>query len=263
MRNMNDRRVLDMGKTGENKATPILLPIGDWMSRYDHGMIELLHRRAGEEEPYIVNTYIDGESCVWLVTAADVAKVGVGSAELRFYDGDKIVKSITYVTKTYPSIGADGEAPDPMKGWVHEVVMAKDKIVNMTVTSETLPPGSPAKVEKTVGETVNLHFGIPKGEPYDHSDGGNTVGTGWTKTQAELLKKILQSAVFNSDVSADILILCNSIGTSSDSDTPVTPPEDEPDEPVEVTITQNGNILAISGVAVSTIVQNGNILAIA
>ena len=44
---------------------------------------------------------------------------------------------------------------------------AQSAIEGMTVTSETLPPGSDATVEKTVSETgaVNLEFGIPQGVP--------------------------------------------------------------------------------------------------
>lgn len=42
---------------------------------------------------------------------------------------------------------------------------AKTSIENMTVSSENIGVGEDAIVEKTVGDVVNLHFGIPKGEP--------------------------------------------------------------------------------------------------
>ncbi len=42
---------------------------------------------------------------------------------------------------------------------------AKTSIENMTVSSENIGVGEDATVEKTVGDVVNLHFGIPKGEP--------------------------------------------------------------------------------------------------
>lgn len=42
---------------------------------------------------------------------------------------------------------------------------AKDAIEDMTVTSESIGTGEAARVEKTVGDVVNLHFSIPKGEP--------------------------------------------------------------------------------------------------
>ena len=50
---------------------------------------------------------------------------------------------------------------------------AKDAVENLTVTAETLPPGSSATAEKTVDPQTgraNIAFGLPKGEKGDQGD---------------------------------------------------------------------------------------------
>lgn len=83
---------------------------------------------------------------------------------------------------------------------------------------------------------------------------GNEKETGWTNTQANLLKKILQAIKFyDTDVSSDIITLCNSIGTRTDTDNP----------PSEITFSQSGSCLTVNGIAsVASITQSGSTLII-
>lgn len=58
-------------------------------------------------------------------------------------------------------------------------VKAQRAVENMTVTSETLPAGSMASVEKSMnGSVVNLHFGIPRGDRGAAGSGGGGEGGG-------------------------------------------------------------------------------------
>ena len=58
-------------------------------------------------------------------------------------------------------------------------VKAQKAVENMTVTSETLPAGSMASVQKSVsGNVVNLHFGIPRGDRGAAGSGGGEGGGG-------------------------------------------------------------------------------------
>lgn len=60
------------------------------------------------------------------------------------------------------------DAQDGAKSAQVEAEVAKNAIENMTVTAETLPPGSSATATKTTaGASFNILFGIPRGEQGD------------------------------------------------------------------------------------------------
>ena len=59
---------------------------------------------------------------------------------------------------------------DAIKQDIQDTAKAKEEIENMKVSCETLSPGEDAFAEKTEGEGINLHFGIPTGEKGDKGD---------------------------------------------------------------------------------------------
>lgn len=122
------------------------------------------------------------------------------------------------------------------------------------------PAGEPGKdgrgiTSATIKENGHLEINYSDGT---NADVGNVVGnekeTGWTNTQANLLKKILQAIKFyDTDVSSDIITLCNSIGTRTDTD----------NTPSEITFSQSGSCLTVNGItSVASITQSGSTLII-
>lgn len=116
---------LYLGKTGENLAVSILFPIGDWQRSYGEGVASLLVQRNGDPAPYAAAITQDGAAVIWTVTSADNAKPGYGSAELQYFVGETLVKSITWRTFTEAALGEDGgETPEPWTSYTEQILSA-------------------------------------------------------------------------------------------------------------------------------------------
>lgn len=117
--------ILPLGKQGENLARKIQFDISRWISTFGPGTVQLLHQRSGDEAPYPVAVYREGNFAVWTVTDADTAAPGTGHAELQYYVGDALAKSETWMTKVFPALGDAGETPpEAQQGWVDQVLQA-------------------------------------------------------------------------------------------------------------------------------------------
>ena len=103
--------ILPLGKQGENLARKIQFDVSRWISTFGPGTVQLLHQRSGDEAPYPVAVYREGNFAVWTVTDADTAAPGTGHAELQYYVGDALAKSETWMTKVFPALGDAGETP--------------------------------------------------------------------------------------------------------------------------------------------------------
>lgn len=115
-----------IGKQGENLATQIhFMVVDEWTAQFGEGTFAVLHMRKGDPDAYPCPVTIDGNAVCWDITNADLASVGIGRAELRYIVNDTIVKSVTYMTRTYPSIGMDIDPPEAWQSWVDEVMRAK------------------------------------------------------------------------------------------------------------------------------------------
>ncbi len=121
-----DGALLYLGKCGEQGATRILFPFADtWRALFGEGTFQLLVRRPTEDEPYAAPVTEENGNAVWEVGAADTAVAGLGKCELVYVAGERIAKSVTYLTRTDPSLGeAAAEAPAPWSSWVDSVLRA-------------------------------------------------------------------------------------------------------------------------------------------
>ena len=130
-------RVIFLGKSGENNARMIRFDVSDWIGEFGgEGTAALLHRRAGDDQPYPARLERNGGAAEWLISSADVEKAGKGQAELQYIVGDVVVKSRTYETITDQSLGEGGEVPpDPARPWVEEVLQTAEEVKRTVVNT--------------------------------------------------------------------------------------------------------------------------------
>ena len=114
-------------KAGENLAHQILFDIAGWQSEYGAGIVELLHKRPGEDVPYPVAVSLEGSTVVWDITSADTEcaeRNACGKAEMRYYVGNVLAISQTWKTTVEPNIGVPGEPLKPELPWLEQVLAA-------------------------------------------------------------------------------------------------------------------------------------------
>jgi len=190
-----------IGRRGENKATNVVFDLTDLIDNFGEGIAILVVKRPGETDPYPISLIRDGSSATWEVTNTDTANVETMMAELFWYQGEMLAKSILYTVRIGKDIGDESfTPPDPYDSWIESLTniaviahqealaaeSAKNAIENMTVTATTLPAGRSATVSKTsVLGRVNLAFGIPQGIK---GDTGRGFPSGGKKGQV-LVKK--------------------------------------------------------------------------
>ena len=106
--------------------------------------------------------------------AQDAAETAQGKAE----DAQEAAETAQGKAETAQGKAEDAErdaylSAEQAEGSAVRAEAAKDAVENLTVTAETLPPGSSATVEKTVDPQTgraNIAFGLPKGEKGDQGD---------------------------------------------------------------------------------------------
>lgn len=126
-----DQTRIELGSRGENEALIIrwaaLLP--KWRETYGAGTVVLLHQRLGDTQPYPATIQVEGDNIDWTVTAADTARAGQGSCELQYIVEDSVVKSKRWQTLVFCSLEEPGPAPEPVEGWVRQLVESTDAAV--------------------------------------------------------------------------------------------------------------------------------------
>lgn len=109
---------LAIGRRGENAARRVAFDLSAWRRHYGEGTVQLLHQRAGDENPYPCALTVEGDTAYWLIRAADVNKPGWGEAQLHYYVGDTLAKSAIWRTVTADALGDPSEPPeDPARAW--------------------------------------------------------------------------------------------------------------------------------------------------
>lgn len=120
--------VIPLGRQGENAAETVQFPVEGWEELYGSGSFELLHKRANDEYPYpcVLGFSEDRNYVEWVVSNADVAYVGRGTAQLIYVVDGAVAKSVIYATSTLQSIDGSGDVPEPYQSWVDEVLRAAE-----------------------------------------------------------------------------------------------------------------------------------------
>lgn len=165
-----------LGRRGETEATQIIFDVSSLIATYGDGSAVLLAKRPVDTAAYPVTVEQDGNTVTWIVSDADTSYKGQGEAELFWYVGDALAKSIVFTTHIDRDIGATTEeAPDAYQSWVDSLTAlgavtqqnAQDaaasaaEITGMTAEATTLAAGAAATASYADGV---LTFGIPKGD---------------------------------------------------------------------------------------------------
>ena len=119
---------LTLGRQGENLARQVVFDLSAWEAEYGPGVAELIHQRPGDAAPYPVAAVREGSTLVWTLTATDTAVASSygsdGHCELRYYVGEVLVKSRTWLTKVIRTMSTPSETapPEPEQGWVDQII---------------------------------------------------------------------------------------------------------------------------------------------
>lgn len=181
---------IKLGRRGENQARKVVFDVlGKWREGYGDGVASLIVQRNGDAQPYPVTVTEDNGALVWLVSSADTAVAGEGSAELRYTVGDTIVKSQIYKTRVRETLEDSGETPPPAyQSWVDEVLQAaadaETAVSKMPYVDETT--GNWFKWDATAGAFADTGVAAtgpqgevgPKGDTGDQGPKGETGATG-------------------------------------------------------------------------------------
>lgn len=127
---------IPLGRVGENNATEIVFDLNTLISEFGEGVIDILHQRSGDEQPYPVSTVRDGQTLTWTVGSADVQHYGVGQAELILSVGGQVAKSIIFQTYTAEALGCTADPPEPWVPWVNQILSAAETVNGFLATLE-------------------------------------------------------------------------------------------------------------------------------
>ena len=108
-----------IGRRGENGATQVVFDVTDLVATCGDGACVLMAKRPNDTAAYPVAVTREGNAVTWLVSEVDTQFRGAGEAELFWYVGDTLAKTVIYTTVTGRAIeGAPAEAPDPYETWL-------------------------------------------------------------------------------------------------------------------------------------------------
>lgn len=110
---------------GENEANEVAFDLTLWKNQWPEVIGNVIVQRPGETTYYIANTSMEENLVVWPITSAETEIAGIGQFEVRGTVGEVIAKSVTGTFVVKQSIsGEEGEAPDPYKGWIDQILAA-------------------------------------------------------------------------------------------------------------------------------------------
>lgn len=119
-----------IGRRGENIARQIAFDLSDFVAEYGEGTPELIFQRPIDDKPYPVAAVRDGSILLWTVTDLDTAVAttngGYSHCELRWYVGELLAKSRTWLVYVDTAMNVPSETvpPDPERSWVDQVISA-------------------------------------------------------------------------------------------------------------------------------------------
>jgi len=118
---------LPLGWQGESNSRPIDIDVSEWLVTWPGAAINTLVQRPGEEVYYPANSRIVSGHLLWTPTRADVEIAGSGKLQIILTD-DNDVELRSRVVETligHSLSGTVGEAPEPVLGWVQEVLISE------------------------------------------------------------------------------------------------------------------------------------------
>ena len=121
---------IPLGRQGENLAAQVQFPcVEAWQQLYGAGNFQLVAQREGDANPYPVLVTVEDGAVCWNVTNVDTAVVGYGKAELQYYVGETLAKSVIFETLVANAMGASGDVPDPYETWFQQLLQAAEDVI--------------------------------------------------------------------------------------------------------------------------------------
>ena len=113
---------LQIGLQGENGVTQVEFDVGAFVTEFGAGQPQLVVQRCSDVSPYPVELTVDGTKATWTVTSTDTAKSGHGRAQILYYVGTKVKKTVIYTTYTAQSVKQGTVPPDPYETYLEQMV---------------------------------------------------------------------------------------------------------------------------------------------
>lgn len=111
-----------LGRSGENEVTSIAFEFSAWAEEYGSGIMNLIAKRPGDEEPYPVTLETAGTTSVWTISDYDTSVKGRGTAQLVYVVEDAVKKSVIFKTRILESILSSVDPPDPYDTYIDRLV---------------------------------------------------------------------------------------------------------------------------------------------
>lgn len=108
----HEKKCIDLGRRGENRAREVLFDISGWAKLYGQGEAHVIAQRYKDLRPYPVEVTQDNTTVSWVVTSVDNDHPGYGKCELVYTAGGCVVKSVIYQTHTDISLSDPVSPPD-------------------------------------------------------------------------------------------------------------------------------------------------------
>lgn len=113
---------LQIGLQGENGVTQVEFDVAAFATEFGAGQPQLVVQRCSDVSPYPVELTVDGTKATWTVTSTDTAKSGHGRAQILYYVGTKVKKTVIYTTYTAQSVKQGTVPPDPYETYLEQMV---------------------------------------------------------------------------------------------------------------------------------------------
>lgn len=128
--NATEKKRIDLGRRGEQRAREVLFDITHWAEIYGQGEAHVYAQRYNDANPYPVEITQNDTTVSWVITSVDNDHPGYGQCELVYVTDDRVVKSVIYQTYTHVSL-SDPVSP-PNAPLTLEVV--KQEVDNISTT---------------------------------------------------------------------------------------------------------------------------------
>lgn len=121
--------VVQIGRATETGVRELRFDASSWLRRWPDMEIAILPTAPGTPMKYPVVVRMDGTVAVWEISDSDTAQAGTGSVEIvGRCEGRQVVSASAAVIVLPRTPGTDGEAPDPARPWVDEVLDAAAQV---------------------------------------------------------------------------------------------------------------------------------------
>ena len=191
-----EKKCIDLGRRGENRARKIVFDISDLTELYGQGEAHIVAQRDRDLKPYPVEITQDNTTVTWVVTSVDNDQPGYGQCELVYITDGSVVKSIIYQTHTDISLSdpvPPSDSPDIYGDIIARLESLEDEEVDLTGYA----------TETFVNDTINANA------PNWNAD-GITVGevNGVIANRTHYSKQIFKCGLYE-DATPGILKLVN------------------------------------------------------